>query len=512
MKILDCNETRKLEQKAVDSGITYLELMENAGSAAARFLIKKTTVSGRNIVILCGKGNNGGDGFVVARRLAEQGSRVAVILTEGLPATELSKAMIARLRPLPVKTVSYADDPELTHSLIQSADYVYDAIYGIGFHGRISEQFDGIFEALSNSRAEVIALDLPSGAQCDTGAVEGRCVRADYTVTFSTRKPAHLLEPAKSFCGRVSVVPVGISAELTAAAKTCFNVMEDADVVALFAPRPVDSNKGTFGTLLALCGSEGMAGAAFMAAKTALRCGVGLVNLAIPKAIYPILGSQLAEPVFTLLEETEDGSVRNRDALDAGLKKATVCLIGCGLGTKPGTAALVRELLSTLEIPVVLDADGINIIAEHIDILKTVKAPIILTPHPGEMARLLKTDVATVQGDRLRLAREFAAEHNVTLVLKGAGTVIAGPDGAYLNTTGNPGMATGGSGDVLAGMIASFLAQGVEPMMAAVCGAYLHGMAGDRCAARLSQRAMLPTDLIGELPELFLHFEQSGKG
>lgn len=276
----------------------------------------------------------------------------------------------------------------------------------------------------------------------------------------------------------------------------------------MLKPRAPESNKGTYGRLLCVCGSDGMAGAAAMCTLSALRCGAGIVETALPRSIYPIVASLAPEAVFTLLDSSSKGEFGEgaESLLDSALSKASACLVGCGLGKNPFARSEVSFLLRQARVPLVLDADGINLVSEHIDELKTARAPLILTPHPGEMARLLRATVKDVQKNREECARSFAKEYGVILVLKGAGTLVASPEGRlYRNTTGNPGMAKGGSGDVLAGMIASFAAQGIEPFCAAAGAVYLHGLAGDRCAASFSQTAMLPTDLIGKLPELFLN-------
>ncbi|XOQ44739.1 MAG: Multifunctional fusion protein [Clostridium sp.] len=275
----------------------------------------------------------------------------------------------------------------------------------------------------------------------------------------------------------------------------------------MLPPRDPESNKGDFGRLLCVCGSEGMAGAAAMSTLSALRCGVGIVETAVPKSIYPIVAALAPEAVFSLLDISSDGNMTERaeQTISAALSRASACLVGCGLGKSPYAHGAVSLLLQTAKVPLVLDADGINIVAEHIDALNTASAPLVLTPHPGEMARLLKTSVKEVQQNREHYAFWFAKKYGVILVLKGAGTLVASPQGRlYRNTTGNPGMAKGGSGDVLAGMIASFAAQGIDLFQAAAGAVYLHGLAGDECAKSLSQCAMLPTDLIGKLPELFL--------
>lgn len=514
MKVLNCEQSRELEKKAVDAGMSYLELMENAGAAAVRFMRKKFSLTNKQAVILCGKGNNGGDGFVAARLLSEYGAQVSVLLVDGYPVTEIAKTMFSRLRGTAVRIVNYSDNADTADRLISDADFVLDAIYGTGFHGSAAQSLLRPFQAVRNSSAVVIAVDMPSGANCETGAVEGECIKADYTVTFSTLKNGHLIRPAQEFCGEIAVAPIGIRSEFINGQEHSFEVTEQADVHSFFSRRSPESNKGDYGRLLCLCGSDGMAGAAVMSAKAAVRCGAGLVNVALPRSIYPIVASQVIEPVYTLLDYDQEGNLQDgsRAAFFQAFSAASACLIGCGLGKIEKTAELVCRLISESQIPLILDADGINILAENINILKTAHAPIVLTPHPGEMARLLKTSVKDVQSHRLEYARNFAKEHNVILVLKGAGTLIAEPNGmAHLNMTGNAGMAKGGSGDVLAGMMASFLAQGMEPVKAAVGAVYLHGAAGDRCAKELSQCAMLPTDIIEMLPGLFLEIEQESR-
>lgn len=282
-------------------------------------------------------------------------------------------------------------------------------------------------------------------------------------------------------------------------------VITRQEVLAHFPPRDPESHKGSYGRLLAAVGSDGMPGAARLCAEGALRCGVGLVTVATPRSVYPILAPSLPEATFLPLS----GDGTDRAKLLAGADAATAAVVGCGLGRSKEAEALVWDLLLYGDIPLVLDADGINILSLHIDRLKTVRRPLVLTPHPGEMARLTGLSAEEIQRDRPAAARAFAEEYGVTLVLKGHGTLIASPGLPLLrNPTGNPGMATGGTGDLLAGMIGSFLAQGMDPCAAAMCGAYLHGLAGDRAAARLSQHALLPRDLIAELGGLFSEFEK----
>ncbi|HEX2985833.1 MAG TPA: NAD(P)H-hydrate dehydratase [Caproiciproducens sp.] len=506
MKTLNSAQSKELEKKAVDSGATYLQLMENAGTSCVKYLSQKHKFERKHIVVLCGKGNNGGDGYVIARCLANLGAMVIVILLEGLPATEISQKMFQQLGETNVKTVEYNGNPQMLFPMLRSADFIIDAVYGTGFHGTLRKPLEPVVKAANESKALIVSVDMPSGANCDTGAVEGVCVDADYTISFSTLKNGHLLQPARSFCGQVVVLPIGIDAKLIEQQESTLVTTEWDLVKKIIVPRRAESNKGDYGRLLCICGSSGMAGAAVMSIKAALRCGAGIVDAALPKSIYGIVASHTVEPVFTLLDFMENGelSSQSRTLLLRSLSRSTACLLGCGLGKSNAAREVVFDLLSSSRVPLIIDADGINILAENINRLKTADVPVVLTPHPGEMSRLLNTTVQDVQSHRLDYARKFASEYGVILVLKGAGTLIAQPDGkTYLNMTGNPGMAKGGSGDVLAGMIASFIAQGIDPARAAAGAAFLHGMAGDRCAKQFSQCAMLPTDMIEMLPKLF---------
>lgn len=506
MKVLDAAQSRQLEERAVQAGLRLLDLMENAGAAAVRFLRKKYDLNQKRCVVLCGKGNNGGDGFVAARRLEECGAKVIVVLMEGEPATDNARHMYSLLGGTGVKVIRYEDNAPYVPQMLESSDFILDGVYGAGFHGSAPLFMEPVFQAASQSRGVTLALDIPSGANCTTGAVEGPCVMADYTVSFSTLKNGHLLQPAKGCCGQVVVVPIGIDTALISSQESSLEVPGQETALAALKPRNPESNKGDYGRLLCLCGSEGMTGAASMSVRAALRSGAGLVNAVLPRELYPLVAAHAQEAVYTLLDFNASGGLTSeaQGRLAQALARSDALLLGCGLGTGKTAAELLRQCLLGAEKPIVLDADGINLAARNIDILKTVKAPMVLTPHPGEMARLTGRTVAEIQLHRLETARAFAREYGVVLVLKGAGTIVASPSGrAWVNITGNPGMAKGGSGDVLAGILASLLAQGCGPEEAAAAAVWLHGTAGDRCAQRLSQTAMLPTDMIEELPGLF---------
>lgn len=501
MKLFCKEEMQALEGRAEGQGVTMAVLMEQAGRAlAVETESRCRPVQGKRTVLLCGRGNNGGDGFVCARYLAGSGMECAVILAQGLPETELARQAYDML-PEEVPCMAWDKSGEAAR-LLEQADVIVDCVFGFGFRGELSGPAADLIGAANGQNCLKIAADLPSGVECDTGRVSSVAFRADITVAFTAKKPAHCSYPAKEFCGETVVRQVGVPPELIMAAKTrCFE--PDKDFCRAWLKEPeTQSNKGDLGRLLLVCGSYGMAGACIMAARAALRCGAGLVVIAVEESIYPIVAQAVPEAVFLPLS-WQARREESEELLCQALEKASACLVGCGLGELAETVCPV--VFSHCAVPLVVDADALNFAARHPGVLERGRAPLILTPHPGEMARLEGKAIPEVQADRLDTALKTAGETGAVTVLKGAATVIAGPDGRRaVNPTGNPGMAKGGSGDVLAGMIASFSAQGIPPFETAVLGAYLHGLAGDLCAAELGTRAMLPTDLLSRLPEAFL--------
>ncbi len=507
MVVTESDVMKNIEMIAVDHGIGMDSLMENAGTKvadlAAKLIAEKKL---RNVCILCGSGNNGGDGFVIARLLSLVCS-VKVIITGSEPKTELAR-MNMELLPDTVDILYYSAHYYECIGIVRDADMIIDAVYGIGFRGALSAEIADLFGFCNdNKRAVRIAVDLPSGIECDTGRIGGLCFAAHYTVTFTALKPLHVLYPSADKCGIIKVESVGIPESIV---KNSPYIMLSTDEFVANRPFPqkkASAHKGDNGTLLSVCGSYGMAGAAMMSAEAALRMGVGMLKMAVPESIYPIMAARLPEPVYKPLAQSKDGMIHIDEygkLIDLMTKGCSAALIGCGLGQSTSISSLVALLVDGAVKPLVIDADGINALCKNINVLKRSAAPIVLTPHPGEMARLLGTDVGKVQSDRYHIARRFALDHGVTLVLKGANTLVATPNGrVYVNLTGNNGMGKGGSGDVLAGMIASLLAQGMDTESAAVSAVYYHGLAGDRCAEKFSARAMLPTDMISELKTLF---------
>ena len=511
MKQATAAAMRRIEELAVQAGDSYAGLMERAGKAAAA-RIRQLTPEG-SAVVLCGKGNNGGDGFVIARALAAV-RPVTVILAAGQPVTEDARRAFSLL-PGTAAVLEYAGEPYVCHSAVRQAAVLVDCLYGIGFRGALPAGIRPLIEQMGLSAAVKYAIDLPSGVSADSAEAAPGTPAADVTLTMTAEK----VGCAAPECGRVEVLDIGIPASIVETvlgqeappAPAGAAWITEEYVRQRIRPRPADSHKGTFGRVLLLCGSRGMAGAAMLCARGALRCGAGLVELAIPESLYPILAPALPEAVFLLLSEQEPGVLApeaTRQFLEAA-EKASAVVAGCGLGHPERWTELLGALRRRCLCPLVLDADGINAITPHMLLEDTASAPLILTPHPGEMARLLDTSTGAVQKRREEIARRFADSYGVTLALKGHHTLVTAPgQPLWCNPTGNPGMAAGGSGDVLAGMIGSLAAQGLAPLEAAACGVWLHGAAGDAAAARRSQHSMLPSDLVEELGGLFLKFEK----
>lgn len=516
MRVFTSDQIREAESLAIKSGMNEYRLMENAGAAVAKvikneYALHKVNPSRMmNIVVVCGKGNNGGDGFVIARKLFEVGHNIKIILASGPPKSQTAEEMMSRTDG--IKIYNAQDNYSVCMRLISRADFIIDAIFGFGFKGEPDNEIKNVIFEINRSDSEVISVDLPSGVYCDGEGVSSAAVKADLTITISTYKFAHITYPSEDYCGRVRVVDIGIPEECFLSNESDIYIIDQELVKGLMPKRDPKGNKGTFGKLISVCGSRNMPGAAILSADGALRSGVGLVTAVFPDAAYSAISSHLVETILCPSASDERGYF----AIDALpeilelLKKASACLVGCGIGMTDDVCDIVYEIIKNAQCPIIIDADGINSVALNIDILKAAKAPIVMTPHPGEMSRLLGCSIEEIQTSRIEKATQFAQDYGVTLVLKGANTVVASPKAAYINLTGNSGMAKGGSGDLLAGMTASFVAQGMEPFYAALCAVYIHGRAGDIVKLELSERGMIPTDMLQILPSLLSEYEKQG--
>ncbi len=504
MMILQAASMRWAEAEAVKAGASYAGLMEEAGQSAARML-RDVRPEGP-VLILCGRGNNAGDGFVAARALAQGGRRVQVVCLLGREFSPLAGENRARLAGLPVEEYDAAAlDGAACERLCREAAVIVDGCFGTGFHGELTGEPRRWMAAANRSGAFRAALDLPSGMNCDNGYCSADTFRAELTISFAAAKPAHLLKRSAPLCGEVRVADIGIGEEILARAPGAATLLDRELAVRCLPPRTEDSNKGSYGRMLAAGGCARMTGAILMASMAAMRCGVGRVTSAIPEAAVPLFGSRLPEVVYAPVALAADGTfpAEAAPALRAQAENSDSVLLGCGMAVSAGTMAVTREILQS-GAPLVLDADGLNCLSRAPEMLDTARGPLILTPHMAEFSRLCGRSVEEIRADRFALAAEYARTHRLVLVLKDSNTVIAAPDGRlWMNRNGNSGMAKAGSGDVLAGMTASFLAQCGDPVRAALAAVYLHAAAGDAAAAALTPYCMTATDIIARLPDAF---------
>ena len=507
MKILTVEQMKTEERLSDEMGVTYQRLMENAGCAAASFIRKAISgVAGRNFMIFCGSGNNGGDGLVVARKLFEEGANVIIVLCGGMPRSDEAKYMYECVIRAGITMLDFDIDRKKVDEFLGGADIIIDALFGTGFSGEFRAPYDEIAEMINSDIAVKISLDIPSGVDAATGLAAKNAVKANFTVAFEAAKPGHLLLPGKEFCGTTEVVDIGIPHEVRAQVEqNCFLTGEDM-VFSSVRRRPRFSNKGTFGKLLCITGSANFPGAAVLSALGAMRSGAGLTTVAATEKVVSIIAPRIPEATFLPLLENEDGtiSIKSKEKLLLQVEKADAVLIGCGLGRGKDIAELVELVLENANGTVVVDADGLNCISEKPEILKKAKQIPIITPHMGEMARLCGISIPETVEKRTEIASGTAKKYDAIVVLKDSSTVIAEPNGdIYFNSTGNPGLSKGGSGDCLAGMIASFAAQGYIETACAVCGVYLHGLAADMAAKELSEYGMLPSDIPNYLCRIF---------
>jgi len=509
MKLVTAEQMRELDRVAIrERGIPSMDLMERAGAAVARCAASVIADGGlrRRVLLFAGKGNNGGDAFVAARHLEAEGIKTKTILLSGRgDITGDARENLQRLEQMGADLVR-AETLEELEGLRECAaafDLVIDGILGTGVKGNVSGHFAGAIVFICGLHRVVVAIDVPSGLDATSGRACGVAVRASATVTMGLPKLGLVRADGIEHSGRIRVADIGLPEDMVRNAPGEGDLTVEQDLYNLFPPRRRVSHKGDYGRILIVAGSPGMAGAACLAASAAMRAGSGLVTVAVPRSLNPILEVKLTEAMTLPLPETAGGTL-GKEAGEAILRVADrfdIAVIGPGLSRHPETVRMVRMLAANLPAPMLIDADGINALAEDVSILKKITSQVILTPHPGEMARLLKRDTAAILSDRLAAAGGFARDYGITLVLKGALTVVATAEGGTsINASGNPGMASGGSGDVLSGVIASFWGQGMSPADAARAGVFIHGDAGDRAALRLGERALIATDIIERLP------------
>lgn len=558
MQTVSPEQMKYIEKRSAELGVSEAELMENAGSALADFIdeycrnASELPTERKSIVFLAGSGNNGGDCFVAANKLVYRGYDITVINLCGKPQTPLAAAAFDKLPDDHIKIIkayrsenvkaaieaaeldymtlsqesdldALSEKKELTPlekimvkekqrlerilRALNGAYVIVDGVFGTGFHGQMDEEIVSVLNG--GSSAFRIAADVPSGGNCRTGTISEGTFRADATIAFGALKNGMTQYPLKKYCGKITVVNIGIpeeAYEIPEDERRYKRISSSTTLGGFPQEREEDAHKGDFGNVLVIGGSSSMRGAAALASLGALKSGVGRVTLASVEKCIDTVSVLAPEATYIELDSDDYGFMlfdSSKKVIERAMENADAVLIGCGMGITSDTVELTRFVAEKAKCPVVIDADGINCIVSDIDILLKKKTDIILTPHAAEMARLIDCEVSEVAEDRFGAAEKYAEKYGVTVVLKGAGTVVADSSVTAVNPTGNPGMSKGGSGDVLAGIIASFIAQGYSPFDASCAGAYVHGLAGDIAAEKIGHEAMLPRDIIDSLSDSF---------
>jgi len=518
MKIVTANQMRRIEEGCTKIGISVSVLMENAGRAVAEEVRKiLDTTSQKHILLLIGPGNNGGDGLVAARHLHDWGARVSLYLFTQRPPDDPNFKLVQE-RGISYIEITQDENLSKLDELLLSADTVIDALFGTGKSRPLRGVFLQALDLVGRVKKKrpdlsIIALDLPSGLDADTGAVDPVCLHADYTITLGFPKPGLFNSPGKERVGKLTVVDIGIPSYLAERAKSELLTSDWARSV--LPKRPLEANKGSFGRVLVVAGSINYIGAAYLACTGAIRVGAGLVTLATPANLQPILASKLTEVTYLPLPESHRGIVSPRAAklIHQQLNQYDVLLLGCGLGQSQSVIRFVGATLLRGKVilpPLVLDADALNTLARIPNWWLQLPSDAILTPHPGEMARLVGVSVDEVQQDRQEMAKRISLDWKKTVVLKGAYTVVANPDGqCRISPIANPGLASAGTGDVLSGAIAGLVAQGLSLFDAAALGVYLHAEAGEMVRGKLGDAGMVATDLLPVLPQVIKQLKET---
>lgn len=509
-KVLTGYETSEIDKFAAKKGIKTLDLMERAGQMVADVTIKKLEDSGKkNILVICGKGNNGGDGFVASSMLHKKGFNVITYyISDSQELREPSRTIFKKVKLAGLILKKIEEDLILFKEDLKNCDFVIDAIFGIGLKRPVKGIFLNIINLINESNKYVLAIDIPSGISGDTGEVFNVAIKANTTVTLQTYKFGLLNYPGASYVGEIKCVDIGLPQDLVD--RYCKIYFIDDDWVLKRLPkRKANAHKGDAGKLFVIAGSPGFTGAAYLCSMPALLGGAGVVTLAIPEGLNAIMETKLTEVMTLPLPQTKDGTlaISALPIIMNAIDRFNCVAIGPGVSLNKETSMLVKSLVKDLRIPIVIDADALTILSENLEILRDSKAPIIITPHPGELSRLLHITKVNLK-DRLELNREISKNIGKISVLKGARTLISNPEGeTFINMTGSPAMATAGSGDVLVGLISSLIVQGVNLFDAAIMGTYLHGLAGDIASEEVGQRSLIATDIMNEIPKTFLRIE-----
>jgi len=509
MRVVTADQMREMDRLTIESfGIPGRVLMENAGRGAAKLFMEDFPgpLDEHRVGVIAGRGNNGGDGHVIARCLHQRGIKTVVyLLCRRGDVVGDAAANLSLLDSMGMDVFEIPDaEAFLRHkeSWLRQTVFI-DAILGTGLSSDVKGRIKDIIRFINDLKRPVYSVDMPSGLDSDTGRIRGECIRAHVTATFGFPKIGQVIFPGAEYVGRLDVVDIGIPRHIADQVHAKQRLITPEYVQTLFKPRKPDAHKGDAGHVLVIAGSPGKTGAAAMAGMSAMRTGAGLVTIGIPKGINRIIEPLAIEAMTLPLPESENGSldIKAFDEIQKCAQGKRCMAIGPGLGVDSRTKKLVRALVADARIPLIIDADGLNALAEGAGVFKKSPAPMIITPHPGEMAKLARTSVKEIQKDRIGWARRLSRDMNAHLVLKGAKTIVASPDGGiHINPSGNPGMASGGMGDVLTGVIAGLLAQGFDLEEAAVSGVFLHASAGDDLAEKQGAIGFLATDVMEQIP------------
>lgn len=509
MKLVTSAQMRAIDHRAINElGIPGLQLMENAGRGIAEWIreIFRDNVKGKRFAIVCGKGNNGGDGYVIARYLHQWGANVEVFLLGEREAIKGDALVnLIKLEPIGLSVQPILNSPSLPD--FRKYDMVVDAIFGTGFSGEVDSAVRNVIDAVNSSGTTVLAVDTPSGLNSDTGEQPKTCICATYTATIALPKIGHYFYPGRSYCGLTKVIDIGIPAKALEGLNLSVNLTTPWQVRDLIPDREPTAHKGDAGRLFIVAGSEGLTGAATLAAQAAVKSGCGLVTVGCPKSLNDILEIKLTEAMTRSLPEVRSArclALRGLGDILHGIRNADAACLGPGVGRHHDTKELFKRLIASLDRPAILDADGLFPFSGQPELLKACKTDLILTPHVGEFSRLCGLSTQEINQDRIKAASDFAIATGKVVLLKGAPTMIASPDGStFVNSTGNVGMATGGSGDVLSGLIGALLALKMSAYNAAICGAFIHGWAGDLAQRAIGTFGMSAGDVISYLPKAF---------
>lgn len=511
INILSSEQIKRVENEANENGLSFLRLMENAGTACAKVIRNKFDKTAlRRVLVVCGKGKNGGDGFVIARKLHENGYKVKVLLALGIPKADTASEMFSRLDEIDIPILEYLTDNKQAKQEILESEILVDCIFGTGFSSEPDEMLSELFGLINSSDAYTVSIDLPSGFYTDSSELCSSTVQPDMTVSVIALKHSLVYPPSSLKAGEVKCVGIGISEKIMNRLYGEYT-LDDSDIKKKFPERNEDSNKGDYGNALIIAGSYEMPGAALLASKACTGSGAGLVRLAFPDKAYPAVTADCPEKVLAALPSNEKGEISEKavSRISELLEGCTAVLVGCGLGKSRDVLTVVEFVLENSTVPVVLDADALNVLKGRTELIKNSKAQVIITPHPGEAARLLGTSVSEVQADRLKAAKMLYEATGAIVLLKGYRTVVtADAEDYYINTTGNSALSKAGSGDVLSGLILSLLCQGFGPCTAAVSAAFLHGRAGECAAKRLSKMGVSACDIADEIKTLLKNYEK----